>query len=45
MSPFVESLRRLYLNGLLETVRIVMIYDSGKITAEEKEYILRVEGE
>lgn len=40
MSEFVESLKRLYQNGLLETVRIILLFDNGKITEEEKDYIL-----
>ena len=40
MREFVESLKRLYQNGLLEAVRIVILFNDGKITEEEKEYIL-----
>lgn len=40
MRQFVESLKRLYHNGLIDMVRIVMLFNDGKITEEEKEYIL-----
>ena len=40
MREFVESLKRLYQNGLIEMVRIILLFDNGKITEEEKEYIL-----
>lgn len=40
MNQFVESLKRLYQNGLLEVVRIILLFNDGKITEEEKDYIL-----
>ena len=40
MREFVESLKRLYQNGLLEMVRIILLFENGKITEEEKDYIL-----
>lgn len=43
MNQFVESMKRLYQNGLIEMVRIILLFDSGKITEEEKDYILNKE--
>ena len=40
MNEFVESLKRLYNNGLIDMVRIVMLFNDGKITEDEKKYIL-----
>lgn len=40
MNEFVESLKRLYKNGLIDMVRIVMLFNDGKITEDEKKYIL-----
>ena len=40
MNEFVESLKRLYQNGLIDMVRIVMLFNDGKITEDEKKYIL-----
>lgn len=40
MNQFVESLKRLYENGLLDIVRIMLLFSDGKITEEEKDYIL-----
>lgn len=40
MSEFVESLKRLYENGLIDMVKIIMLFNNGKITEEEKKYIL-----
>ena len=40
MNEFVESLKRLYKNGLIDMVRIVMLFNDGKITEDEKTYIL-----
>lgn len=41
-SVFVESLKRLYQSGKLNGEKIVELYVSGKITEEEKLYILEV---
>lgn len=41
MNVFVESLKRLYSNGVLQIDNIVKLYADKKITAEEKEYILQ----
>ncbi len=40
MRQFVESLRRLYVNGKLAEKKIVELFESGKITEKEKSYIL-----
>lgn len=37
---FVESLKRLYKDGKLNEEKIVELFESGKITNEEKSYIL-----
>lgn len=39
---FVESLKRLYQNGKLQAEKIVELFVSGKISEEEKLYILEV---
>ena len=39
-SVFVESMRRLYRDGKVNKNKIVALYESGKITDEEKSYIL-----
>jgi hypothetical protein len=39
-SVFVESMRRLYRDGKVDEKKIVELYGSGKITEEEKSYIL-----
>lgn len=40
MNQLIESLRRLYQEGVVKEERIVALYESGKITIEEKLYIL-----
>lgn len=40
MSQFVESLRRLYVDGKLKEERVNKLFEDGKITVEEKLYIL-----
>ena len=40
MNQFVESLRRLCQNGMVDEKKIVSLSDNGKITNEEKDYIL-----
>ena len=40
MRQFVESLKRLYKNGLIDAVKVVLLFSDGKITEEEKKYIL-----
>ena len=39
-SVFVESMRRLYRDGQVDKEKIVKLFESGKITDEEKSYIL-----
>ena len=39
---FVESMKRLYANGKVDKKKILELYVSGKITEEEKSYILDV---
>ena len=41
-SVFVESMRRLYRDGQVSKEKIVGLFGSGKITEEEKLYILDV---
>ena len=43
MNQFVESMRRLYQNGLIDMVKVVLLFNNGKITEDEKEYILERE--
>lgn len=40
MSVFIESLRRLYVDGKIMEEKIEQLYKDGKITIEEKLYIL-----
>ena len=40
MNQFVESMKRLYEHGLVDMVKIVLLCSDGKITEEEKNYIL-----
>ena len=39
---FVESIKRLYKDGKVEEKKIVELFESKKITKEEKVYILEV---
>lgn len=39
-SVFVESMRRLYRDGQVDEQKIVLLFNNGKITEEEKLYIL-----
>ena len=39
-SVFVESMRRLYRDGKVDENKIVELFESSKITKEEKLYIL-----
>lgn len=39
-SVFVESMRRLYRDGQVDKEKIVKLFESNKITEEEKKYIL-----
>lgn len=40
MNQFVESMKRLYLSGKVSKDKIVELFESGKITKEESNYIL-----
>ena len=40
-SVFVESMRRLYKDGKVDTKKIVELFENKKITEEEKWYILK----
>ena len=40
MNQFIESLRRLYQNGKVSKEKIVTFFNNGKISEEEKDYIL-----
>lgn len=40
MNQFVESLRRLYVAGRLDATKVAELYKNGKITKDEKGYIL-----
>lgn len=42
MSVFIESVKRLYDEGKIKEDRILQWYEEGKITIEEKLYILEV---
>ena len=37
---FIESMRRLYMNGLVDEKKIELLFLNEKITEDEKEYIL-----
>lgn len=39
---FVESIRRLYKDGKIDESKIIELFQKGKITEEEKWYILNV---
>lgn len=40
MNQFVESIKRLYVNDRITELKVVELYESKKITEEEKKYIL-----
>ena len=42
MNQFIESMKRLYKDGKVTKDKIVTLFESGKITEEEKCYILDV---
>jgi hypothetical protein len=39
-SVFVEAMRRLYRDGKVDENKIISLFNEGKITEEEKKYIL-----
>lgn len=40
MKQFVESLKRLYENNLINEKKVIELFESKKITEDEKQYIL-----
>lgn len=42
MNAFVESMWRLYQDGKINESKVIELYKSGKITKEEKDYILNI---
>ena len=42
MNQFVESMKRLYTKGMIDKEKIVELFKGGKITEEEKLYILNI---
>lgn len=40
---FVESMKRLYVSGKVDVEKILELFESGKISEQEKLYILDVE--
>lgn len=42
MRQFVESLKRLYANEKLTEEKVIQLFKNGKITENEKNYILEV---
>jgi hypothetical protein len=40
MNQFIESMKRLYLNGMIKEEKILELFLNGKISEEEKNYIL-----
>ena len=40
MRQFVESLKRLYQNGKINEEKVIQLCECGKITENEKKYIL-----
>lgn len=42
MRQFVESLKRLYVDGKVTKEKVIELFESGKITENEKNYILGV---
>lgn len=41
MNEFIKSLQRLYSTGVLSKENITKLFDGKKITAEERDYILK----
>lgn len=40
MNQFVESIKRLYRNGMVKKTKVIALFNDKKITEEEKNYIL-----
>ena len=43
MNIFVESLKRLYKDKKINKEKVVELFNNGKITMDEKDYILNIE--
>ena len=43
MNQFVESMRRLYENEKINKEKVIELFNNGKITMDEKNYILNIE--
>ena len=43
MNQFVESIKRLYKNNKIKKEKVVELFNDGKITMDEKNYILNIE--
>ena len=43
MRQFIESLRRLYINGMISEEKINKLFNDSKITNDEKKYILNID--
>lgn len=41
MSVFIEAMRTMYLNGKVDEKKLKTLLNTGKISAEEYEYIVR----
>ena len=41
MSIFIETMRTMYLNGKVDEKKLKALLNTGKISAEEYEYIIR----
>ena len=42
VNQFIESIKRLYAEGKIKEEKIIQWYEEGKITVEDKMYILEV---
>lgn len=42
MNQFVESIKRLYQTGKVDEKKVIELFNNGKITQEEKSYILDI---
>ena len=40
MSQFVESVKRLYVDGMLDRDKIMELYKNGKLTVDEVNFVL-----
>lgn len=44
MNQFVESIKRLYDSGRVNEQKVIELFESGKISEEERDYILARKG-